>query len=180
MTQILRPLLRAVAYTIAAALASQIGKAQEANPPQSAQAQKVQAEDQQKREKAELSAYEGQNVSAIQIAGRTDFDPARCTACFVQAAGQPFSLDKVEETANALKTSEHCTRVEIQAQPEANGVRIIFVLEPAVYFGIFTFPGAQRFPYSQLTLASNYPLQEAFNPSEVHSDQQTLLTFYRQ
>ena len=127
-----------------------------------------------------MSAYEGQNVSEIQIAGRPDFDATHCPTCFVQAAGQPFSFEKAEQTANALKTSEHCSNVEIQAQPEANGVRIVYILEPAVYFGIFTFPGAQRFPYSQLIQASNYPFPEAFNLAEVKSDQQTLLTFYRQ
>ncbi len=172
--------LRVIFWILFAALTCQTSPAQESNTPQSAQAQKAQAKNQQKREKAELSAYDGQNVSEIQIAGRPDFDLTHCPACFVQAAGQPFSFDKVEQTADALKTAEHCSRVEIQAQPDANGVRIVFVLEPAVYFGIFTFPGAKRFPYSQLIQASNYPLQEAFNPSEVKSDQQTLLTFYRQ
>ncbi len=172
--------LRGLACTLFAALACRTSVAQEANPPQSAQLQKAQAENQQKRERAELSAYEGQNVSGVQIAGRPDFDVTRCPACFAQAAGNPFSLDKVEQTANALKAAEHCSGVEIQAQPDANGVHIVFVLEPAVDFGIFTFPGAQRFPYSQLLQASNYPFPEAFNPSEVKSDQQTLLTFYQQ
>lgn len=127
-----------------------------------------------------FAAYEGQNVSAIQVAGRPDFDVTRCPECLAQAAGKPFSLAEVQQTADALKKAAHCTRVDIQTQPDANGVRIVFVLNPAVYFGIFTFPGAQRFPYSQLIQASNYPLQEAFNPAEVKSDQQTLLSFYRQ
>lgn len=172
--------LRGILLTFCAAVACQIGVAQQTSPPQSVQVQKTQLENQQAREKAELSAYEGQNVSAIQIAGRPDFEATSCPACFVQAVDQPFAFEKVQRTANALKAAEHCTDVQIHAQPETNGVQIIFVLEPADYFGIFTFPGAQRFAYSQLIQASNYPIQEAFNPSEVESDQQALLDFYRQ
>ena len=56
---------------------------------------------------------------------------------------------------------------------------MIFILEPAVYFGIYEFPGAKRFPYSQLIQAANYPVQEAFNPSEVEADRQSLLGFFR-
>lgn len=126
-----------------------------------------------------LSSYEGQNVSSIQIAGRPDYDASQCAGCLVLRAGQPFSQEKVEQTANALKAAGHVSRVDIQAEPDANGVHIIFVLQPAVYFGIFEFPGAKRFPYSQLIQAANYPVQEAFNPSEVEADRQSLLGFFR-
>ncbi len=176
-----RPVLRCLLWVFLAALVHlgcQRSRAQQAN---TAQVQKTKAENHQQEEaETQFFAYEGQNVSAIQIAGRPDFDVTRCPACLAQKAGQPFSRSKIEQTANALKDAAHCTRVDIQAQPDANGVHVIFVLEPAVYFGIFSFPGAQRFPYSQLVQASNYPIQEAFNPSEVKADRQSLLTFYRQ
>lgn len=127
-----------------------------------------------------LATYEGQNVSAIQIAGRPDYDAAKCAGCLVQRAGQPFSEQKVEQSVNDLKTATGAQRVDVRVEPDASGVRVIFVLEPAVYFGIFEFPGAKRFAYSQLVQAANYPIQEAFNPSEVETDRQSLLTFFRQ
>jgi outer membrane protein assembly factor BamA len=128
-----------------------------------------------------LSSYEGQTVSAIQIAGSPDFDAWSCANCLVQQAGQPFSLQKVDQTASALRAAGKFDSVEIQAEPDAQGVRVIFVVRPAVYFGIFEFPGADKqFPYSQLTQATNYPFSEAFNPSEVTADQQSLLTFFQQ
>ncbi len=126
-----------------------------------------------------VSSYDGQNVSSVQIAGRPDYNASQCAACIVQRAGQPFSQEKVQQTASALKAAEHVSRVDIQVEPEANGVRVIFILEPAVYFGIYEFPGAKRFPYSQLIQAANYPVQEAFNPSEVEADRQSLLGFFR-
>ena len=89
-------------------------------------------------------------------------------------------MDKVHQTASALKSDGRFDSVDVQVEPDAQGVRIVFVVSPAVYFGIFEFPGAKRFPYSQLIQAANYPLPEAFNPSEVESDRKSLLTFFQQ
>ncbi len=128
-----------------------------------------------------LSSYEGQIVSSIQIAGRPDFDASSCARCFAQQAGQPFSREKVDQSAGAIRAAGKFDSVEIQAEPDAQGVRVIFVVKPAVYFGIFEFPGAEKqFPYSQLTQAANSPLSEAFNSAEVAADQQSLLTFFEQ
>ncbi len=126
-----------------------------------------------------LSSYEGQPVSAVQIAGRSADEAARDAHLLVQQAGQPFSREKIAQSEAALKSAGNVERVETQVQPDANGVRVVFVLEPAIYFGIFEFPGANRFPYSQLIQAANYPVQEAFNPSEIDTDRQNLLSFFR-
>jgi outer membrane protein assembly factor BamA len=125
------------------------------------------------------SSYEGQNVTSIETAGCPGFDISRCASCLVQQIGQPFSRVKVDATAAALKTAGNFDRVETQVEPEADGVRVVFILEPAVYFGIFDFPGAQRFPYSQLIQAANYSMQEAFNPSELDTDRKNLTTFFQ-
>ncbi len=126
-----------------------------------------------------LSSYEGQPVSAVQIAGRSADEAARDAHLLVQQAGQPFSREKIAQSEAALKSAGNVERVETQVQPDANGVRVVFVLEPAIYFGIFEFPGANRFPYSQLIQAANYPVQEALNPSEIETDRQNLLSFFR-
>jgi outer membrane protein assembly factor BamA len=129
---------------------------------------------------ADLEAsYEGQTVTSIEIAGRPDFDLSRCDGCLVQQKGQPFSKAKVDATAAALKTAGKFVGVETEIDPEANGVRVVFILEPAVYFGIFQFPGANRFPYSQLIQTANYPMQEAFNPSELDTDRKDITTFFQ-
>ena len=127
-----------------------------------------------------LSSYEGQNVSSIEIAGRPDFNPSQCPQCFAQQVGRPFSTGNVDRTAGALKAAGKFDDVEIQVEPDAQGVRIVFVVVPSVYLGIFEFPGANRFPYSQLIQAANYPLPEAFNPPEVDADRESLIAFFRQ
>src|SRR5690348_13216184 len=127
-----------------------------------------------------LSSYEGQNVSLIGIAGRPDVNTAQFTSLFLQRAGEPFSKIKVDQTAAALKAAGNFKEVRIQAQPEANGVRVLFILEPAVYFGIFQFPGADRFHYSQLIQVANYPIQTPYSTAEIDQDTQGLLTFFQQ
>jgi outer membrane protein insertion porin family len=135
----------------------------------------------QSPEAEEISAsYEGQNVSSIQVAGRPGFTAAQYSQFLVQQVGQPFSRDKVEKTAAALKGGGHFDDVQTQVEPESNGVGVLFIVKPADYFGIFEFPGGQEFPYSQLIQATNYPIQEAFNQEKVEKDAQDLVTFYQQ
>jgi outer membrane protein insertion porin family len=127
-----------------------------------------------------LSAYEGQKVSSIQVAGRTDVNAEKFAPQFVQKLGEPFSQQNVDQTTAAIQSTGKFSGMRIDVNPEADGVRVIYVVQPAVYYGIFKFPGAERFPYSRLLQVSNYPIQAAFNSAEVETDRQLLLKFYRQ
>ena len=127
-----------------------------------------------------LSSYEGQNVTAIEIAGRPDSTTAQFSPLFVQHAGEPFSRDKVEQTIVALKASGRFDGVQLQVDPAANGVRVLMILEPAVSFGMFQFPGAERFPYSQLVQISNYASQAPYSAEDIERDRRKLVTFFRQ
>ena len=127
-----------------------------------------------------LSSYEGQNVTSIEIAGKPDEDVSQYKSMFVQQAGQPFAKDKVDQTVAALKASGKFKEIELQVEPEANGVRILLVPASAIYFGIFTFPGAERFPYSKLIQIANFPPEAPVNTTDIEQDQQALLNFFRQ
>lgn len=127
-----------------------------------------------------VPSYEGQNVTAVEVAGQPQFPASQFTPLFLQRPGQPFSKDKVDRTAAALKDAAKCDSVRVQVEAEANGVRVLFVLEPAVYFGIFTFPGAGRFPYSRLVQVANYPTQTPFNAADVEQDRGALAKFLQQ
>jgi outer membrane protein assembly factor BamA len=127
-----------------------------------------------------FGSYEGQNVVSLEIAGQPGLQPAHYESLFAQKAGQPFAKDKVNQTAEAIKAQGKFRDVRIQVDPDANGVRVILVLEPAVYFGIYQFPGAAAFPYSRLVQVANYPTQTPYNASEVERDRQALETFFRQ
>jgi len=127
-----------------------------------------------------LASYEGQNVSSIDIAGRPELTTQQFAAEFVQQAGQQFSKEKVDATLNALKAAGKFEEVRVQVDPEADGLRVMFILEPAVYVGIFQFPGAEQFPYSRLLQIANYTTEAPFNAAEIERDRQLLLTFFRQ
>ncbi len=127
-----------------------------------------------------LLSYEGQNVTAVEVAGRPQSSASEFEPLFIQKPAQPFSIDKVNATAAVLKSSGKATDVRVQVDAEADGVRVLFVLEPAVYFGLFQFPGAERFNYARLVQVANFQAQTPFNAADVEQDRAALLKFFQQ
>ena len=127
-----------------------------------------------------LDSYEGQPVTIVDVAGRPDLKVTQLTSEFAQRPGQPFNKQMVARTAAALKTAGNFQSVHVEVEPEAKGLRVLFVVEPAVYYGIFQFPGAERFAYSRLVQAANYVGQSPYNSTDVERDRQSLMTFFQQ
>ena len=127
-----------------------------------------------------LNSFEGQNVTAVEIAGHPELDATQFSSLLVQRKGEPFSRDKVYKTVDALKATGKFKEVQVQVDPEAEGVRVLLILEPAIWFGMFEFPGAERFAYSRLVQVANFPPQAPYNIDDVERDRQSLLTFFRQ
>ena len=125
-----------------------------------------------------LSSYEGQNVTAVEIAGRPNLDTSKLLPLLQQHAGEPFSKEKIDQSIATLKSAGKFEEVQLQIEPEANGVRVLLIVEPAVWFGIFEFPGAERFNYSRLVQIANYPPQAPFNAGDVQKDTDALLEFF--
>jgi outer membrane protein assembly factor BamA len=127
-----------------------------------------------------LSSYEGQTVSIVDIAGQPNHDISEFKSSLMQQQGQPFSKDKINQTAAALKALGKFTDVRVEIQPESSGVRVQFVLEPALYFGIYQFPGADQFAYSRLIQIANYPTQTPFDRTDLNRGRNRLMTFFQQ
>jgi outer membrane protein assembly factor BamA len=127
-----------------------------------------------------LSSYEGQNVTGIEVAGQPEVDPQKYTSLFQQHVGEPFSREKVDASIEALKAAGHFKEVQLQVDPEGDGVRILLIAEPAVWFGMFEFPGAERFSFSKLVQIANYPPQSPYNAYDVQKDSAALLRFFQQ
>ena len=127
-----------------------------------------------------LSSYEGQNVTAVELAGRPDIDENNLRSYVAQKNDEPFSRAKIDESIRALKSSGKVKDVELEIRPEAHGVRVMFVLQPALYFGIYNFPGAQRFPYARLLQVSDYPPRGAYSPVDISNTRNSLLHFFQQ
>lgn len=129
-----------------------------------------------------FASFEGQKVTSVEIAGQPALQSSQFSADFKQRAGEPFSKDKVNQTAAALKAAGKgkFTEVRVRVTGEANGVHVQFILEPAYYYGIFAFPGATVFPYSRLIQVSNYPVQTPYDAVEVERDRQALVQFFHE
>jgi len=71
-----------------------------------------------------------------------------------------------------LKSSGKVKEVELEIRPQANGIRILFICQPALYFGLFDFPGAAgKFTYSRLLQVSDYPPRGAYSAVDVGTSQ---------
>ncbi|HJX00764.1 MAG TPA: POTRA domain-containing protein [Terriglobales bacterium] len=125
-----------------------------------------------------LPSYEGQNVSSVELAGQPDVDVSRLLPLLVQKEKEPFSQAKVDETVAELKSTQRFQDVQIQLRPDPAGVRVLFVLEPAVYFGVYSFPGAEgRFAYSRLLQVAQYPPRGPYTPVDVANAVQAMERF---
>jgi outer membrane protein insertion porin family len=125
-----------------------------------------------------LPSYEGQNVSSVELAGQPDIDMGPLLPLMVQKQDEPFLQAKVDATVEALKHSGRFKDVQVQIRPEPAGVRVLFVLEPAVYFGVYEFPGADKqFPYARLLQVSDYPPRGPYTPVDVVNAQHALEKF---
>jgi outer membrane protein assembly factor BamA len=128
-----------------------------------------------------LPSYEGQTVASVEIAGRPELDQQQLLALLIQKQGEPFSQAKIDKSIAALKNGGKVKEVELEIRPQANGVRVLLVCQPAIYFGIFEFPGADgRFPYSRLLQVSDYPPRGAYSPVDIENAQASLLKFFQQ
>src|SRR5436190_4974479 len=127
-----------------------------------------------------LPSYEGQKVSAMEAAGKPSADESQLETLFVQKPGQPFEKAKVDQTVDALKNRGVAKAIELEIRPQPDGIRLLFILQPAYYFGLFQFPGAERFGYSRLLQVANYPPRGAYSPGDVESTQKALVQFLQQ
>jgi len=126
---------------------------------------------------AELLSYEGQKISSVELAGQPDLNVDEMMPLVAVRSGEDFSASKVEQTLEAIRGTGKFKDVQLDLRPEPEGVRVVFVLQPAIHFGIYQFPGAERFPYNRLILAANYVPQEPFSSIDIQKAQESLLTF---
>ena len=124
-------------------------------------------------------SYEGQRVASVQLAGQPDGNPRRLRAMIAQPINAPYAQAKVDETVAALKGAGQFKDVEVQITPAAEGLHVVFVLKPAYYFGVFTFPKAEKtFSYTRLLQTANYSKQEPFTQEKVEEAESNLLAFF--
>lgn len=95
--------------------------------------------------------YEGENVTAIDLASRPEADVEYFRGLIAQQAGQPYSNAKIQQSIAALMATGEFSSTRLEVSPENAGLRLLFELEPAYYLGLVRFPGAvPPFSYTRL------------------------------
>ncbi len=124
--------------------------------------------------------YNGQNVSTVDLIGNPHRDMEPLRALVEQRAGQPYSQEKVQKSIQALQATGNFPKVEVNVVPDLAGLRLNFLLEPAYYLGIITFPGAAKnFPYTRLLQVVNLPDEDPFDKARVPLADKALQDFLR-
>lgn len=124
-----------------------------------------------------LPSYEGQKVLSIELAGQPERNTEDLLPLIQQRANKTFSQARINATVEALRKKGYQS-VEIEIRPEADGIRVLFVLQPAFYFGIYTFPEAtRRFSYSRLLQIADYPPRGPYAQLDIDSAKEKLTHF---
>jgi outer membrane protein insertion porin family len=126
-----------------------------------------------------LPSYEGQNVSTVEIAGRPDINVEELKSFLAQKEGEPFSQAKIDASIAALKKTGRFQAVQLQVFPDLQGLRVLLVLQPGLYFGMYRFPGATRFSYSRLLQVSNYPPEGPYSINDVNNAAAALKKYFQ-
>lgn len=136
----------------------------------------------QKTDNAQTAvSYEGQKVGSVEVAGRPDISRRGVDGLISQPINAPYRQQQVDASVAALKKSGKYTDVKVLVTPETNGLRLLFVLEPAYYFGVFNFSSAVGpFSYTRLLQAASYPREEPYTSGRVDEAASNLLEFFHQ
>lgn len=132
---------------------------------------------------AGLPSFVGQKVVAVELAGWPGLDAAPLVAQLPQKAGQPFSREAVVASLTLLRrllAARHLQGVQLSIRPDPAGIRLLFILEPAQYFGVFEFPGLVRFSYTRLLEVAGYRTQEPYTAHDVRAGARGLQAFLQQ
>lgn len=130
---------------------------------------------------AQNISYEGETVATTEVVTDPRVDTKALRHLVQQGENQPYSEEKVQASIRALKSAGKFTDVKIQVTPEATGLRVTFILEPAFYVGILRFPGATRhFRYTRLLQAANIQDESVYDKSDLPPAQAALTNFFHQ
>src|SRR5258708_32797125 len=123
-------------------------------------------------------SYDGQRVVAVDLVANPKISVDSLRPMIQQKADEAYSTPKVEGTMSALKETGRFSKVEVDVKPDPGGLRVTFTLEPALYFGIFQFPGATKsFSYTRLLQVIDIPNQTPYQHDVVAKAGVALLQF---
>ena len=123
-------------------------------------------------------SYDGQRVAAVDLVASPKISVDSLRPLVQQKSEEAYSTPKVEGTISALKETGRFSKVEVDVKPDPGGLRVTFILEPTLYFGVFQFPGATKsFSYTRLLQVIDIPNQTPYQEDIVAKASGALLQF---
>jgi outer membrane protein assembly factor BamA len=133
----------------------------------------------QQAQPASYAGFNGQPVSAVNVAAGPNVDVGAMRRLIPQQPGEPFSEDLLQQSVRALQQTHQFSQVQVSLEPEQAGVRLLFILQPASYVGVLDFPGTgTEFPYTALVQATNIPDQSPYFMDLLVSGRLGLLDYF--
>ncbi len=124
-------------------------------------------------------SYEGQKVAAVELVANPKISVDSLRPLVQQRAGEPYSGSKVADTISALEGTGRFSKVEVDVKPDPGGLQVSFTLEPALYFGIFDFPGATKsFSYTRLLQVADIPNRTLYKQDLVSKAEDNLHQYF--
>jgi len=104
-------------------------------------------------------SYEGEKVGFVDLVVRPGINAEALHPLILRTEGESYSQESVQNSIAALKQAGRFSKVDVVA-PEAAGLRVAFVAQPAFYVGMIYFPGAlKELNYSRLLCREQHPLE---------------------
>jgi outer membrane protein insertion porin family len=129
---------------------------------------------------SDYTGFEGRKVSRVDISVRPQIDTAPFEKMISQKANEPFSAAAIQESVGALQRTKSFSQVQVQITPETAGLKVLFLLRPAYFVGLISFPGAAvRFPYTQLLEAVNISDQSPYTNDLLPQGEKALMHFFQ-
>ena len=123
--------------------------------------------------------YEALKVSRVALIAQPLINVEEFRPLVAQKADTPYSTAQVRRSVAALQGTGQFTKVEVEVSPEAEGLRVTFIMEPAFYVGMISFPGATKdFSYQRLLQVVNYPPQEPYEVDRARQGEKSLTRFF--
>ena len=125
------------------------------------------------------AGFEGRTVAEVEVTAQPSIDVDAFRPLVQLKPGQPFAMSAMRASVSALQQTNEFSQVQVEIQPEPQGLRVLFILQPATYIGLISFPGADKtFAYTQLLQAVNIQEQSPYVESQLAQSKQALLDFF--
>jgi outer membrane protein insertion porin family len=133
----------------------------------------------QQNQPSTYEGFEGRTVSKVDIAKSPQMNVDVFRPLIKLKEGEPFSIAAIRESVDALQKTKLFSQVQVKVESEQSGVHVTFLLQPAFYVGMISFPGASSFSYPRMLQAVNIPEQTPFVEDLVTNGKGALLELFK-